>query len=753
MSAIQDSSNDEKVAAAWEAYGQRYRQIPYADLCQMWETLWATCDFSWAGLADAGWERGDEANEAQKLKRWLAPADFPGEGRVHGEGELAWREATLQDYWRWVPLRRSASKPSTTLGRWAGKLLSDAELIKLGALTEIDGSLWHSIHCADFDLDADTKIFDGLRLRIENSAESSLDFYLDESGPDNRLQLTGCKAQHLDSCLRKLLKRESEPSLSVFIKASLSRHHSSMYANLSFGNDASFSLSLFSKNANFFECHFGNNVKFDSAIFDERAVFQKVNFSGEIDFSKTVFGEHTSFGYCTVGGRAGFTSARFGRSAFFGLTKFQSSVNFVTAKFSPGADFQSVSVGHQSRFSSAWFGDGARFINSSFGEDCTFSEAQFGSDIDFENGAFGKGLSFFKAKFGKKAKFTSSTFGASASFSECQFEDIDFQACKFEGNAAFWRTKFAGEADFSSVTISGFAGFSGCTFCDRVFFLASDISGYANFSRVTWPTTFEHLHPVFEGCRFRDVANFKTTDFCAFPIFDGAEFKARFLLSEPVLGETSPDQLFEKILAAARDTVIGDRKIIAAPDYDREQDYKKEFRLADARYGSLAGGLRTLKLAMSAQSDAFREQRFYRYELKSRSRQPSEPVSARIASAIYGTVSDYGASIGRPFVCLSILISLFSLIFWLIGLSLGLVKWSDLGQVAQAMDISWSNSFKPFSAFSVEGMPQGSLGTKLLSYNEWVLLLVKLLATMQSILSIVLGFLFALAVKRRFQIS
>ncbi|MEL6318369.1 MAG: hypothetical protein AAFR16_12115, partial [Pseudomonadota bacterium] len=142
------AARDAAVKAAFAAWDKErtfvddegvHRPKPKDEIDALWEAMWRAADFSWAGLADAGWERGTyEANEAQRLKRWRAPADFPGDGRVHGEGDTAWRQSNLQEYWRW-----SRFAPG-----FAGedRLLSDEELTRAGLLIEAEGVLWHVLH-------------------------------------------------------------------------------------------------------------------------------------------------------------------------------------------------------------------------------------------------------------------------------------------------------------------------------------------------------------------------------------------------------------------------------------------------------------------------------------------------------------------------------------------------------------------------------------------------------------------------------
>ncbi len=169
----------------------------------------------------------------------------------------------------------------------------------------------------------------------------------------------------------------------------------------------------------------------------------------------------------------------------------------------------------------------------------------------------------------------------------------------------------------------------------------------------------------------------------------------------------------------------------------------------------------------------------------------TKPIE-RFFSCLYEAFSDYGQGIFRPFLWLSIFI---------LGMAGAYYSWADrhmgtdvaancyltypapISAVApkradieqaptscaidpdtaiwQALEFSWSNTFKPLSALSTsnDNMKQNALAHSLLYTSErdgnidatgfWV----RVTATMQSLLSIVLAFLLGLAVRRRFQIS
>ncbi|MEM8636302.1 MAG: pentapeptide repeat-containing protein, partial [Pseudomonadota bacterium] len=343
--AEEQEKRDAVVKAAFEAYekgriipgedGKPRKQKPLADITPLWEAMWIAADFSWAGLADAGWERGDKANRAQELKRWRAPTNFPWGGAVHGEGETAWKKATLQDYWRW----------SLGLGDHAGKgrLLSDADLIDRGLLKEVDGKLFHLIHCADSQLAAPDTLWTLIQERLLRASA------LVEDGADNRAQFSGSRARSLDAAWRAFAE-DGNAKRFLFIMAALSGLEGINASGLTFGDRADFSRATLGDRASFFRTTLGDRADFTSATLGDRA-----------SFFRATLGERASFSGATLGDRADFTSATLGDGASFFSTTLGDRARFFGATLGDGADFVSATLGDQASFSGATLGDGARF--------------------------------------------------------------------------------------------------------------------------------------------------------------------------------------------------------------------------------------------------------------------------------------------------------------------------------------------------------------------------------------------------------
>lgn len=921
---------DAAVRAAFEAYEKgrtvsdekgRARPKPYAEQRALWEAMWAAADFSWEGLADGGWERRDKANEAQKLKRWQAPASFPLDAPAQGEGDAAFKPATLQDYWRWVP-----NQGWTEDQGWAGgRLANDEELKALGLLVEVDGQLWHALHRAELRasvaLDSPVDAAD-LRREAANSAPqmgpepkatiaalatalaarlalattSAFDDLGRPKGADGRLQLAGARAQGLDARWRAFAGSDEEKR-PLHLAASLAAFGTLDAKDLTFGDGADFRSGSFGAGASFRAAQFargtrfrstsfgdeadigyatfGDGVDFNLASFGDGASFRSAAFGQQADFSSATFGDEVLFGSASFGDGARFRSASFGDHADIGYAtfgdraflrsaKFGDGATFGCASFGGGADFRAVMFGSEASFSSATFGDEAHFDSSAFGREASFSSATLGHRADFEFTTFGDGSIFRYARFGDDTVFRSATFGGGADFSCATFGDEAlfgsasfgdgalFGSCNFGDGAFFRAATFGDRSDFSSATFGDRAVFGSATFgvgtlfpftCfgDGAFFRsaqfkdradfrsasfgdradfdsarfqdaavfnsatfagklsarkltcagrfrmrAAEVRGYADFSGAIWPEKLEDQHAAFEGCRFRDVADFKTKDFTAFALFDGAEFKGRVLLAEPVQGETSPDALFARAMNAARDAVAADAGLAKAkrehaaalarwqatevakpetrgsPKPEAPEDDAPDERGADARFGALSGGLRTLKLAMAEQSDIDREQRFYRFELKARAKRPSEPLTAKWAASLYGWASDYGAAVGRPVWRIIELTILCAVLYWLIGGAAGLADlvaapldpaaWLALREgLAEGLSVSASRIF-PLGAFDevsrewFDALEQGGV-------TGIALVGVRFLASLQSLCALILAFMTALALRRRFQID
>mgnify|MGYP003109926026 CR=1 FL=1 len=739
------AAKDAAVKAAFEAWHRPPRDRGPEDTDALWEAMWETCDFSWEGLADAGWERGDKANEAQKLKRWRAPANFPGGGTIHGEGEAAWKEATLQDYWRW-----SLGFEGDARGE---RLLSDRELEEAGLLVSgADGALWHRLHLRpdavldpDTGLDEDSPVADMRSAAPGEGAEKNgaggggltpmllarlvAGFETEGYGPEGSLRLIGSRAHGLDAILRAYAAPDAEDvddRPGIYLDARCAALHDFDVRG----------------------AQFHGTTLFDSAQFRGLARFESTQFRGLARFESTQFRGRAGFGSAQFLDEAGFDSAQFRGEAWFGQVQFRGEALFDSAQFRGAA-----------RFDGAQFLDEALFENAQFRGQAGFSSAQFRDTALFESTQFRGTAWFGSAQFSGHAWFDSVQFCGRAGFG----------SALFRSEAWFGRVQFRGEALFNSAQFRGMARFVDAAFlanaaAGSVRFRTAQFFRRADFSGCQFPNQPERIQGAFETARFLEEARFRTPELMAFSAFDGAVFKGKLLLAAAGT-EREEQSRFDAVLRATDAAVEEDRRIMSAADYDPAKDEQPKERGANTRFAALEGGLRVLKTAMEAEKDHMQEHRFFRFELQAKRRRPSVSRLEKAASWSYGLLSDYGNSMGRPLAALALSVLFFWVVYWGWGLS---VDGTFLGVEKErtALEFSIRNVVQPFGPWTATSWsPLFNLEiVKIVSCGGpaekacptgggfgW--LVFRLLATVQSVFSLLLAFLFALALRKKFQIS
>jgi|GEM_PF-5227524 len=765
---------DARVKAALEAYikgrtedqgeGRPRKVKPASEVYPLWHALWEAFDFSWSGLADAGWERGAKANAAQKLKRWRAPADFPVEGRVYGKGTTASKQATLQDYWRWSIGVTDDPAP--------GRLLSDAELFEHHLLLKTHQSVYHALHCQDVRLDAviadnddivgklntvvgklntlaagsgsDTKASEALVrtliARLEYAQECR-----DEDEPSLQVLLHGLRAAEINRLFKAFATWDDQQTLHVAAPLS----YLSPTTSVPIGLD--FTWLTFGKHTNFYGAYFRHGARFVGAKFGDRTNFQGAYFGSEADFAKATLGEGTNFKDATLGDRTSFWKATLGddtsflkavlgKQCIFRGATLGDRTSFWKATLGNGTDFSLAIIGNGTDFQQATLGDLATFKDVTLGDETNFLGAELGDGTSFRNAKLGDGANFQLATLGNGANFQFANLGVGADFdSGVLGKETSFAEAELGRNASFANVRFGDGTDFEGATLGDEVRYSGAQFGGAASWKRARFLGSSDFTDTKWGdadtsdegmTSLVHHGGAFDGARFEDIANFKSENFSAFAAFHDATFKQRLLLAPPTLGET-PDTLFTQACVSAEAAVKAELNRPKGEDESEEAfaAWKKTARreVPDRVWSELSSGYRTAKIAMREQGDFDREQIFYRFEIKSRMKRPSvrrwmkRPSVSRgekVAAWLYGLASDYGSSIWRPQLTLLIATILFSFVYFTMAIQTGMKaappwqasahsSWPlvrpGLSQPAwQSLELSVNNAFRPFSALSTD---------------------------------------------------
>jgi uncharacterized protein YjbI with pentapeptide repeats len=383
------------------------------------------------------------------------------------------------------------------------------------------------------------------------------------------------------------------------------------------------------------------------------------------------------------------------------------------------------------------------------------------SNVKFDRPFLAKGF-FFPAKpdveFGEP-DFSGAIFSNQADFSGATFSGMaDFSGTTFSGSVDFSGTTFSGSVDFSGATFSDWAVFSGATFSDWAIF-----SG-ATFSGATFPGLADFSGASFSGANFRGASFRKET------LFVNAKMKGptRF---EDATFSTAPPGFFGAKLHEG--TVWRGVKWPPPP-----RDRKEAGRFVDA--------YERLKLEMDRLKKHEDELLFFALEMQSRRvlygdwqqvpelkifgrtipvpplEIPEKTIAPKpcklfgqsftfspftikartirlprtvhgLAIALYGLLSDYGRSYVRPLCGLLITVAIGVLPFW----------WHLCG-FWQAVGLSFANTF------GVLGFRKDLIDPQVLTTLPSLL---KLVAVAQTIIGIVLLFLFGLAIRNRFRMK
>ena len=524
---------------------------------------------------------------------------------------------------------------------------------------------------------------------------------------------------------------------------------------------------------------------------------------GAVDFTHSRFERETQFSYAQFsggdasfwdaqfsGGDAYFDGAQFSGEAYFGNAQFSGGyANFRNARFSGGyALFESAQFsGGIAFFGDAQFSGGhAYFGNAQFsGGGANFRNAQFsGGYVDFWGAQFSGGDAYFSdAKFTDSLRFSSARFRQSA-----KFNDVEWPENPLDHEGAFSGVRFEREADLTGDKFTAFAAFNGAIF-ERSVVLSYNVihkdKAAAEALAVTKTNVDKRIQEDERERRVEEEKSIKTED-------DSAQFSS----NRDSMTNMSADQTIHgddvegrRLRASPRSAAIPLSAHHAARKLEPLVTYKgmdepasrfvgqqrKSFLKAakrsgerDKRYAqhftALEGGARALKIGLEQGRDNLGELRMYRLELLAKRNNPDTPLGQKYLSQAYALFGQYGFS---PFVPL----------VWAIGVMLvmGFVYsgWyslvnepaRDMNVLAESMAFSAQALFKPFSYWGYEELQTGSFGEMLIfgdiasdgagptkAVSAWHSIGVRLVASLQSIFSIVMLFLSALSARRFFQL-
>jgi hypothetical protein len=366
-------------------------------------------------------------------------------------------------------------------------------------------------------------------------------------------------------------------------------------------------------------------------------------------------------------------------------------VNFSRCIFGNNQGFRGAKFGENARFDSAIFGKNADFSRSVFGNSATFGNADLSFFANFSGAKFGSLTSFVQTQFGPGARFRGASFGESANFVCTTFHGwSDFSAATEKEDPE--------NSQFSSIS------FEGSKFKGDAEFTGRKFKSTTNFG----PS--DNVHSKYNPIFVADVA----VEFHGLALFHGCEFH--------------------------QDTNFDSARFLAPPSQGAARSY------------------RTLKLAMEKLKATREEQKFFRLEMKAE--HPSLTLGKRWASTLYNLFSDYGFSLWRP---LAWLIA-FSFIF---GIGYGILADACAAE-SQCAQTAWAantgsaedrtSAVIKYTLASVSPVPgldkmQTELRAPLFGQHGWIPITALALEIFHKITSLIMVFLFALALRNLFKMK
>ena len=481
--------------------------------------------------------------------------------------------------------------------------------------------------------------------------------------------------------------------------------------------------------ADFSGAIFHTDADFVGFIFPNEAWFESVMVKGEggeLHQQPVIFKKNARFGGATFGGDARFNEATFGGNARFGGAMFGGDARFNEATFGGDARFNEATFGGNARFNGATFGRNAWFYKATFGGDAWFEKATFDGVAWLNEATFGGNVRFSEAAFGGNAWFNEATFGGDARFNKATFGGgARFGGATFGGDARFEKAQFSGDARFEKAQFSGDAWFTTAHFIGYTVFRQTEFRKVAAFDAISVDSAFS-----LEGAIFHKLPDFRQAHFIEAPGLDS------LILTKTV----EPGGLVKSIVRRVK------------PD-------------VSSKY-------RALKALAILGHDHEQKQIFFRGEMRARRGNADRGWHWRYwLGLFYEIFSDFGRSIFRPLLGWALTVAGFAwfYLFWhnnaaaLTGKTVGNcfagsgTPWVSalyLSLKKSLLSLGWEQSEKINQTYAClygvnTSYKAGVRGGELVPIIPDM---VSFMAIPQSLLSAVLLFLFALAVRNAFRI-
>jgi uncharacterized protein YjbI with pentapeptide repeats len=439
--------------------------------------------------------------------------------------------------------------------------------------------------------------------------------------------------------------------------------------------------------------------------------------------------------------------------------------NFVrSVAFQAGADFSATYFRAMANFYDCGFSNfslaGAIFMDGSW-----MYNNRHGGQMDCRETIF-LGSMWVTSEFAQKVDFSHAKFLESASFSNSQFSlECRFEGTKFFDDADFSGASFAAAAEFPAAEFFGQAIFKGEPTKDESSSTTHDVNlsiAAQNQEAGERAIRGEIITPATDNVLKR--RSFRQVNFTR-AIFHGiSDFSNRTFLAETDFSYSRFNRLAKFHDARLhQDTSFASAHFAtpsepASPDDEAADGSLRTLQRRDRHFEQYERAFRTLKLAMEELRARREEARFFRMELRARRSRPSSSgrgpkeigKTEKVVSHLYELTGDFGESLLRPLLWLLALWGAMAVGY---GFAVGDLPFSCvvLAQpdcsISPSVAIAAERTWLPFvaqSAPSAQWWHEATSGAQ-----PWA----AILDVLHRVSATVLIFLFALAARRKFQIS
>lgn len=312
---------------------------------------------------------------------------------------------------------------------------------------------------------------------------------------------------------------------------------------------------------------------------------------------------------------------------------------------------------------------------------------------------------------------------------------------KFDGDILFFECVFTGEVNASQIKEFKKINFNNCTFQSK--FSVSVMQGHCGISSIL----------SFSGSAFESKVSIRSDN-----LIEVAPAFADTTLKKGIDFGPFEAVLDEKFFKRLRADIL--KEMASWPDSNpSEGGNRRDLRVyEDAELHRMISGIRVVRLASQSRGDKLSEAHLHALELAAYQRLSNTPTISKFFASAFGLFSDYGCSLAKPLLWLLALLIISSLGYSLLNESAQQAPLSEQlnwPEVLQGLVYSISRVIPvgPWQdlVFADSILSTGKGASPEPSSPQKVA--VVLLATVQSIFSAILLFLFGLAARRKFQVG